>query len=244
MESLRGFTPGQLVSMFCQAAEQSGLIDRGDESFVKNLVLDAMGLPAPEEAASLLPLLQLGDLLVAHAVSAGIVEDSPEAKERFSARLFGLVTPRPSAVAASFFERYQEGPEKATDWFYQLCRSNDYIRTRSIARNIIYTCDSPAGRLEITINLSKPEKDPRDIAAARRQNASGYPLCMLCKENPGYAGWPGYRQAEPPDDPAHPGGRALALPVLPLPVLRGALHRAQRQAPAHAHRRKELPAHV
>lgn len=192
MKTQRGFTPGQLVSMFCQAAVQCGLIDERDLSFVKNLVLDLMQLPAPEEAASLLSLLDLSDLLMKHAVSAGLVEDSPEAKDRFSARLFGLVTPAPSAVADRFFTLYQQSPEAATRWFYQLCRDNDYIRTRNIRKNIVYTADSPVGKLEVTINLSKPEKDPRDIAAARRAAASGYPLCMLCKENPGYAGRPGF----------------------------------------------------
>lgn len=192
MDALKGFTPAQAASMFCQAAVQSGLLNQDDLSFALNQVLDLMRLPAPGQAASMLPLLDIRDMLLDHAVAEGLCEDSTEARERFSARLFGLVTPSPHMINQCFQAHYQKGPEQATDWFYQLCRQNDYIRTREIARNILYEAPSPAGKLEITINLSKPEKDPRDIAAARRAVSSDYPTCMLCPENPGYGGRPGY----------------------------------------------------
>lgn len=94
----------------------------------------------------------------------------------------------------------QEGPRAATDWFYRLCRDNNYIRVDDIARNIQYKADTMVGPLDITINLSKPEKDPRDIAAARLKPSTAYPPCMLCVENPGYAGRPGF-----------PPGRTTAL---------------------------------
>lgn len=192
MEGLKGFTTAQRLSMFCQAAVQQGLLEAEDQSYALNLLLDLYRLDAPEAAASMLSLLKLSDMLVDQAVSQGLAEDSPEARERFSARLFGFITPSPRAVRERFWALYQEGPERATDWFYRLCRDNDYIRTRQIAQNLLFTADSPAGKLEITINLSKPEKDPRDIAAARRLPSAGYPRCMLCYENPGYAGRPGY----------------------------------------------------
>ena len=187
------FTPAQAVTMFCQAAAQKGLIDLEDKDFTVNKVLEILQLDAPEPAASLLPLLRLSALLVQHAVDKGLCEDSPEARDRFSARLFGAVTPGPRAVRNQFSQLLkEEGAQAACDAFYRMCRDNDYIRTERIRENIVYTEPTPAGDLIITINLSKPEKDPKDIAAARRQTASSYPRCMLCRENPGYAGRPGF----------------------------------------------------
>ncbi|MHC1787355.1 MAG: galactose-1-phosphate uridylyltransferase [Christensenellales bacterium] len=193
MAALAAWTQGQLVTMFCQAAVQSGLTQQEDMDYGVNLVMDILQVDAPEPAASMLPLLKLSALLIDCAVQKGLCDNGLEARERLGARLFGAVTPSPRAVRMQF-NALQEaaGAEAATHWFYKLCRDNDYIRTEQIAQNIRYSADTPAGELEITINLSKPEKDPRDIAAARRQKAVGYPKCMLCRENPGYAGRPGY----------------------------------------------------
>ncbi len=193
MRSLREWTAPQAVSMFCQAAVQKGLIDAEDKDWAVNRVLDMLRLEAPEEAASLVPMLRLNEVLVHHAVEKGLAEDTLEARERFGARLFGAVTPSPMAVRQRFSQLVQEeGIQAACDWFYQMCRDCDYIRTERIAENILFNGMTPAGELEITINLSKPEKDPRDIAAARHQPQVGYPKCMLCRENPGYPGRPGY----------------------------------------------------
>ncbi len=193
MMNHEAWTEGQLVTMFCQAAVQQGLAQQEDYDYTVNLVLDILQVAAPEGAASLLPMLRLSDMLVDLAVSKQLCQDSLEARERFSARLFGAVTPSPRAVRMQFAAlREAAGSEAATHWFYKLCRDNDYIRTEQIAQNVVYPAQTPAGEMQITINLSKPEKDPRDIAAARRQQALGYPKCMLCRENPGYAGRPGY----------------------------------------------------
>ena len=201
-----GWTPEQAVTLFCQAAVQLDLIDREDLDYSVNLVLAQLDLDAPQEAASLTPILEIADHLVDIAVARGLCEDSPEARERFSARLFGLVTPGPRAVRECFLHHeQQDGPQAATDWFYRLCRANDYIRTRRIAENIRYHADTPAGELEITINLSKPEKDPKDIAAQRLARSVSYPKCMLCRENPGYAGRPGY--------PARQNHRIIPIPL-------------------------------
>ena len=192
MENINGFTPAQNVHLFCQAAVQLGLVAEEEQDFVQNALLDLFRLEASEEAASLLPIHKLSEELVIYAVSQGLCEDSAESRERFEARLYGLVTQSPRLIRQGFEALYQQKPEQATDWFYKLCKNNDYIRTRQIALNQRFSADSASGKLEITINLSKPEKDPRDIAAARNQPSQGYPRCLLCKENPGYAGRPGY----------------------------------------------------
>ena len=193
MTGLDAWSAGQMVTMFCAAAVQKGLLEQEDKDYAVNLVLDLLGLEAPQEAASMLPLLFLGDMLLDYAVAQGICGERSEARDRFAARLFGAVTPGPRDIRQQFGNLLErEGPQAATAWFYGLCRDNDYIRTERIAQNIVYQAATPAGELTITINLSKPEKDPRDIASARHQAAVSYPKCMLCRENPGYAGRPGF----------------------------------------------------
>ncbi|MFD1464476.1 UDP-glucose--hexose-1-phosphate uridylyltransferase, partial [Paenibacillus farraposensis] len=96
--------------------------------------------------------------------------------------------PKPSTVNRLFWEKYAESPRRATDWFFQLSQADNYIQTRAIAKNIAFPAHTDYGDLEITINLSKPEKDPKDIAAAAKVKASGYPACALCLENEGYLG--------------------------------------------------------
>jgi len=193
MEGSREWTPEQVVSLFCQAAVQSGLIEQEDVDYSINLLLDVLKLSAPQEAASLLPILLLSDLLVDYAISQGLCEDSLEAKDRFSTRMFGLVTPGPAAIREKFNRiKDQSGALAATDWFHRLCLNNDYIKSRRISENLSYQVQTPSGVLEVLINLSQPEKDPRDIIAARLTPQKSYPKCLLCRENPGYAGRPGY----------------------------------------------------
>ncbi len=179
-------------------AENAGLAASYDRTYLQNLLLDAMqlGAPAPDAEApetlapTVTPLVrELSEI----AAIKGIIEDTPGARERFETRLCGLITPSPWEVRTKFSALYREaGPRAATNWFYQLCRACDYIRVDQIARNVRFFAPSPAGELEITINLSKPEKDPRDIAAERGAPQVGYPKCMLCVENPGYAGRAGF----------------------------------------------------
>ena len=155
-------------------------------------------MDAPEEieyASEALPETATAYLeaLCDRAVEAGILQDSGERRDLFCGRLMGAVTPHPAMVREKFATLYDTlGPKAATGWFYQLCRDADYIKVDRIAKNARFFEDSPAGRLEITINLSKPEKDPRDIAAQRSMKQTAYPKCMLCVENPGYAGRPGF----------------------------------------------------
>ncbi len=178
-------------------SREKGLVEREDVPFSRNLLLDVMRLDAPGEAVTtgLTPetaTVYLEKLLDA-AAGRGLIEDNLTERELFGARLMGCVTPAPAVVRREFQKLYEEqGPEKATGWFYRLCRGCDYIRVDQISKNIRYFAHTDCGELEITINLSKPEKDPKEIAKLKSAPQAGYPKCMLCVENPGYAGRPGF----------------------------------------------------
>ena len=169
-----------------------------DRSYTVNRLMELMWMDAPEEidyAPEAAPETATAYLeaLCDHAAAAGIIQDSGERRDLFAAKLMGALTPHPAQVREKFALLYDTlGPKKAANWFYQLCRDVDYIKVDRIAKNARFFQDTPAGKLEITINLSKPEKDPRDIAAQRSMKQTAYPKCMLCIENPGYAGRPGF----------------------------------------------------
>ncbi|AKP67116.1 UDP-glucose--hexose-1-phosphate uridylyltransferase [Companilactobacillus ginsenosidimutans] len=162
-----------------------------DRIYVHNKVLGLIGDDAPVEAKGN-QVVDLTDALIATAIKNGNIEDSASDKEILADQLMDMVTPLPSALNHTFWDLYQESPDAATNYFYQLSRDNDYIKTRAIAKNVEYEADTDFGKLEITINLSKPEKDPKAIAAARNQPENGYPLCQLCMQNEGYRGRLGY----------------------------------------------------
>ena len=170
------------------------LIEDVDRPYFRNLLLDAMAMDAPAEGIDWyreVPATATGILnkLCDLAAQKGLIEDLGYARDLFSARLMGLLTPAPVAVREAFKASLAAGrPEEATQRFYDMCRSCDYIKVDAIAQNVRYFADSPAGELEITINLSKPEKDPKEIAKLKNAPSVGYPKCMLCVENPGYAG--------------------------------------------------------
>lgn len=132
-------------------------------------------------------MLESMDRMVDYAVAEGLVGDTVREREEFEALIMDLITPSPSEVNRDFWEAYQEAPLRATQEFYDLCRENDYIKTRQIARNEHFTYESSYGRLDITINLSKPEKTVKDIEAAL-EDSGDYPQCALCAENEGYKG--------------------------------------------------------
>ena len=174
-------------------AERTRLIEAEDRAYARNRLLEAMRLDAPGENAN--AEAPLGDTMTEalnalcdDAARRGVINDTGESRDLFSAKLAGCVTPSPYEVRARFFEKYRRSPEEATKWFYQMCRDADYIKVDRIRKNARFFAEG----LEITINLSKPEKDPRDIANALKSKAAGYPKCMLCVENPGYAGRPGF----------------------------------------------------
>ncbi len=175
-------------------AEANGLTEAVDRPYYRNLLLDVMDLDAPAgesvptadvPATATKMLTALCDL----AVEKGLIEDMGYARDLFSARIMGLLTPSPKQVREAFLSDVAAGnAQAATDRFYNMCRACDYIKVDAIAQNVRYFADSPAGELEITINLSKPEKDPKEIAKLKNAPSVGYPKCMLCVENPGYRG--------------------------------------------------------
>jgi len=179
-------------------AEDKKLIEAEDREYSLNRLMEILMMDAPEgerparretpETATAI-LEGIMDLAAAN----GVFPDSGEQRDLFSAKLMGALTPHPLTVRERFFAlRDKQGPEAATTYFYDLCRHADYIRVDRIAKNVRFFRDTDCGELEVTINLSKPEKDPRDIAAQRNAKATGYPRCMLCVENPGYAGRIGF----------------------------------------------------
>ena len=171
-------------------ALQKGLIEECDRVWAENALLSALRLDSftrPEEAenAELEPILAE---LITYGVENGLLDDSITEKDLFDSRLMGLLTPRPSDVIGKFRTLYAEDPKKATEYYYDLSRATDYIRTYRVVKDLKWKSATEYGELDITVNLSKPEKDPKAIAAAGKAKASGYPKCLLCREAEGYAG--------------------------------------------------------
>ena len=170
----------------------TGLILPDDEIYIRNQLLMTMQLDSftePEGDVCYADLESILKTLVDDAAARGVCDDSPTARDLFDTRLMGVLTPRPSIVRANFEERYEtDGPQAATDWFYKFSQDTDYIRRYRIKRDLKWVTKTPYGDLDITINLSKPEKDPKAIAAAKLAPQSAYPKCQLCVENEGYAG--------------------------------------------------------
>ena len=171
-------------------AVRTGLIEESDRTWAVNALLEAMRLDnweEPQEARER-PLEDILRELLDDAAARGLIHDDVTSRDLFDTELMGRLTPRPSQVIQDFFRRYQSSPKEATDWLYRFSQDTDYIRRYRIARDVKWQAATAYGELDITINLSKPEKDPRAIAAAKAAPQSGYPKCLLCKENEGYAG--------------------------------------------------------
>lgn len=169
------------------------LISKEDEIYITNLILSELGLSeiseeADKTIADEINLEETLGELCDYAVQNGIIEDSIVYRDLFDTKLMGLLVPRPSQVIEKFNKLYSESPRRATDYFYKLCCDSDYIRRYRIAKDVKWTTPTQYGDLDVTINLSKPEKDPKAIAAAKNAPQAGYPKCQLCRENEGYAG--------------------------------------------------------
>ena len=171
-------------------AEEKGLIEACDRTYCLNRLLQILRLDAPEggDTAMQAPLPVLLQELIDSAVRRGVIEEGVVAADLFDSLLMDALTPYPHEVRRRFAEKFAESPQAATDWFYALSCDTNYIRRDRIARDRRWVFQGPYGELDITINLSKPEKDPRAIAAAKLLPQTAYPKCQLCAENEGYAG--------------------------------------------------------
>lgn len=179
----------QAIADLIGYALHTRLIEPADQVWAVNRLLPALGLDAWEE----MPAAErpLGDILQGLSDWAAVhhlIEDDQTGRELFDTELMGRLTPRPSQVVRTFWDKYKVSPQTATDWFYRFSMDTNYIRRDRIARDAKWKAATPYGELDITINLSKPEKDPRAIAAAKTAPQSGYPRCALCRQNEGYAG--------------------------------------------------------
>ena len=171
-------------------AMNRGLAQPEDHTVLVNRLLEALKLDSysPSEALLSEDLEEILAGILDYACENGLCEDNITARDLFDTKIMGLLTPMPREVIATFRALYAEAPQKATDWYYDLSCNTDYIRRYRIAKDMRWKYQSPYGKMDITINLSKPEKDPRAIAAAKLAPQSGYPKCALCVENEGYAG--------------------------------------------------------
>lgn len=162
-----------------------------DRYVVRNNLMEILRLDnweEPTSADSEQSIDEILDELVDYACEKGIIEDTSAYRDLFDTKIMGAVTPYPREVIRGFSSRLERSPKEATDWYFGFCKALNYVRAGRIAKDIKWTYESEFGTLDITINLSKPEKDPRDIAAAKNAASSSYPKCQLCPENAGYAG--------------------------------------------------------
>ena len=165
------------ISGLINYAKENGLIAGEDEVWAINGILDILKLQEYEsmESPEQLSLEELLDGILDYAVAEKLIEDSTLDRDLFDTKIMGFLTPRPSEVIAKFNVLKKESPEKATDWYYSFSKASDYIRTYRIKKDLKWKAETVYGDLDITINLSKPEKDPKAIAAALSAPQSGYP---------------------------------------------------------------------
>ena len=171
---------------------ETGLIKERDRVYATNQILDVMKMDEYEEPEEIPDYDSLEDILkelLDAAHESGVLEDdSIVYRDLFDTRLMNCLMPRPSEVADTFWKHYENSPKEATDYYYKLSQDSDYIRRYRVCKDMKWKTITPYGDLDITVNLSKPEKDPKAIAAAKLAKQSGYPKCLLCMENEGYAG--------------------------------------------------------
>lgn len=184
--------------MICEAVQ--GLINYGiekhlitsvDELVVRNEIMDILRLTDWKDVkleTCEQTIDEILETLVDYACKQGIIADTSNSRDLLDTKLMGCLTPMPREVVAEFEKHYHMGPEEATNWYYEYSQNLNYVRTGRIAKDLKWKFPCEYGVLDITINCSKPEKDPRDIAAAKKQKSSAYPKCQLCPENAGFVG--------------------------------------------------------
>ena len=179
------------IARLVQYGIKTELLPPCERTYAINLLLDLFQEDSYEEPETIPDNSDLEDILeelLEEAVARGIIEDNITERDLFDTKLMNTLVPRPAQVQQKFWSLYQESPEKATAYYYKLSQDSDYIRRYRVKKDLKWKVSSQYGDIDITINLSKPEKDPKAIAAARNVKASSYPKCLLCMENEGYAG--------------------------------------------------------
>ncbi len=170
---------------------ETGLLPECEASYATNLILDLFREEYYEEPKETFENVDLESTLadlLDEAVARGLIEDSIGYRDLFDTRIMNCLVPRPAEVQRTFREHYANSPEEATDWFYKFSQDTDYIRRYRAKKDLRWKVASDYGDIDITINLAKPEKDPKAIAAAGKAKSTKYPACLLCRENEGYAG--------------------------------------------------------
>ena len=167
---------------------QTGLVLQTERIYTTNLLLDMFHEDDYEDTEIDVDSIELESVLkelLDEAVKRGIIEDSIGYRDLFDTKLMNCLVPRPAQVQETFAKKYEKSAKEATDYYYKFSQDSDYIRRYRVKKDMKWKVDSPYGEIDITINLSKPEKDPKAIAAARNAKASSYPKCLLCMENTG-----------------------------------------------------------
>lgn len=185
------------IKQLTDYAVKSGLIEEADRTYITNSLMIVLDIDEYEDNnAESAELEEILCALCDYAVEKGIINDDNVSRDLFDTKLMGVLTPRPSAVISKFSDLYEKSPKEATDWYYDFSKNTDYIRTYRIKKDVkwVYSCEY--GDIDITINLSKPEKDPRSILLAKKAAQSGYPKCQLCREAEGYSGRMNYPARE------------------------------------------------
>ncbi|AYA74686.1 UDP-glucose--hexose-1-phosphate uridylyltransferase [Bacillus sp. Y1] len=185
-----------LIQSLLDQSMECEMIEREDEIYARNQLMSLLQLadyPEKMEGVKGASIPDVLEQIVQYAFEKGIVGILDADKEIFSSKLMNVLVQRPSDVNRRFYRHYEKDPTSATEYFYQLSQNSNYIQTKSIAKNISYKTDTPYGELDITINLSKPEKDPKQIALEKEKKQDvQYPKCLLCEENEGYVGRVGH----------------------------------------------------
>ncbi|MFB1049741.1 UDP-glucose--hexose-1-phosphate uridylyltransferase [Paraliobacillus sp. JSM ZJ581] len=199
----------QIIEQLVKKGIEHELITLQDEVYVRNQILGLLqveGFLSPKLETTIQDIPDLLEALVDYAVQEKIIEDVLDDKEILTANIMNCFLAKPADVNREFYEQFVVSPEAATDYFYKLSKNSNYIQTKRIAKNIQYKTESPYGKLDITINLSKPEKDPEQIKRERAMKQQiSYPQCLLCRENEGYVGRTGY--------PARSNHRIIEVPL-------------------------------
>lgn len=199
----------QHIAGLVKRAIEVNLIERADHIYARNQVLAQLQLEAYPESlpqATVDTIPNLLERMISYAVEHKVIEDVLDEKEILAANIMNCFVARPSVINNTFYEKYKESPRAATDYFYRLSQNSNYIQTNRIKKNVHFQTDTQYGNLDITINLSKPEKDPEQIKREREKETVDYPKCLLCVENEGYEGRTGH--------PARANHRVINVPLM------------------------------